>query len=92
MLGFVQGRARSPPPIWSSPGIQSSADRLRLELQQIEGVRLAAPQWTIGSDIAVLRVDFAGSASAHAGGLLTADLSWREERWLVVGLSIEHSQ
>ena len=92
LLGFVQGSAHSPPPIWSSPGIQSSADRLRLELQQIEGVRLAAPQWTIGSDIAVLRVDFAGSASAHAGGLLTADLSWREERWLVVGLSIEHSQ
>ena len=92
LLGYMQGSAHSPPPIWNSPGIQSSADRVRLELQQVEGMRLAAPQWTVGSDIAVLRVDFAGSTSAHAGGLLTADLSWREGRWLVTGLSIEHSQ
>lgn len=90
LLHFMEDAGRPPPPIWNSPGIQSSADRLRQDMHGGGRVRLSGTQWQIGAQSAVLRAGYVvqGSGTGH----LTADLVWREDRWLVVGLSIERAQ
>ena len=94
LLRFMGGIGQPPPPIWSSPGIQSSADLLRQDMHGAGRVRLSGPQWQIGEKSAVLTSDYAVQGKDHGAGTgnLTADLVWRDDRWLVVGLSIERTQ
>ena len=81
-MGTTSGIA---PPIWNSPAIQSSADLMRQDLHAGGRVRLGRPQWRIGAGGASVSVP-AGTAG---NGRLTADLVFREGRWLVTGLSVE---
>ena len=92
LLRFMGGVGRPPPPIWNSPGIQSSADALRQDMHGGGRVRLSGPQWQIGEKSAVLTSGYLVQGKEADSGRLTADLVWREDRWLVVGLSIEHAQ
>lgn len=94
LLRFMGGAGRPPPPIWSSPGIQSSADLLRQDMHDAGRVRLSDPQWQIGERSAVLTSGYIvkGKGVNAGDGRLTADWVWREGRWLVVGLSIERVQ
>jgi hypothetical protein len=94
LLRFMGGIGQPPPPIWSSPGIQSSADLLRQDMHGAGRVRLSGPQWQIGEKSAVLTSGYAvqGKDDGAGTGSLTADLVWRDDRWLVVGLSIERTQ
>ena len=91
LLRFMAGVGRPPPPIWSSPGIQSSADRLREDMHGAGRVRLSGPQWQIGNQSAVLTSGYVVQGEQSGAGRLTADLVWRENRWLVIGLSIERA-
>ena len=92
LLRFMAAVGRPPPPIWSSPGIQSSADRLREDMHGAGRVRLSGPQWQIGNQSAVLTSSYVVQGNEADAGRLTADLVWREDRWLVVGLSIERAR
>ena len=92
LLRFMAAVGRPPPPIWNSPGIQSSADALRQDLHGGGRVRLSGPQWQIGERSAVLTSSYAVQGNKADAGRLTADLVWRGDRWLVVGLSIERVQ
>ena len=92
LLSFMAGAGRTSPPIWSSPAIQSSADRLRQELHGAGRVFLSDPQWQIGERSAALTSAYASQGGDAGIGRLTADLVWREGRWLVIGLGIERTQ
>ena len=92
LLRFMAAVGRPPPPIWNSPGIQSSADALRQDMHGGGRVRLSGPQWQIGERSAVLTSSYAVQGNKADAGRLTADLVWRGDRWLVVGLSIERVQ
>lgn len=79
-------------PIWNSPAIQSSADGLRQELLGAGQARFSAAKWRIGNHSAVLTSNYAMPGETAETGRLTADLVWRESRWLVTGLSMERLQ
>ena len=83
---------RSPPPIWNSPAIQSSADRMRQDLHGGGHARLSAAKWRIGNETAVLVSGYKMQGSDVEAGMLTADLVWREGRWLVTGVSMERAR
>ena len=85
LVRYMAGTRGIAPPIWNSPAIQSSADLLRQDLHASGRVRLGRPQWRIGSRGASLTVP----AGADGRGRVTADLVFREGRWLVTGLSVE---
>ncbi|MBK6415667.1 MAG: J domain-containing protein [Thermomonas sp.] len=92
LLRFMAAVGRPPPPIWNSPGIQSSADALRQDMHGGGRVRLSGAQWQIGEQSAVLTSAYVVRGKQADAGQLTADLAWRGDRWLVVGLSIERVQ
>jgi hypothetical protein len=91
-LRYMGAVDRPPPPIWNSPAIQSSADRLRQELHATAHARLSGVQWRIGNETAVLTSAYAIQSDEAAAGTLTADLIWREGHWLVTGLSMERTR
>lgn len=88
LLTYMASPGRSPPPIWNSPAIQSSADQLRQDLHRAGRQRFGAAQWKIGEQTAVV----SAPTGQGARGRLSADLVWREGRWLVTGLSLEQPQ
>lgn len=92
LLHFMAAVGRPPPLIWNSPAIQSSADRLRQDLHDGGSVKLSGPQWRIGNESAVLTSGYIVQGNASGSGRFTADLIWRENHWLVTGLSIERTQ
>ena len=92
LLRYMGAPDRPPPPIWNSPAIQSSADRMRQDLHAAAGIRLSTPQWRIGNEAAVLTSGYAGQADGADNGRLVADLIWREGHWLVTGLSMEQAR
>ena len=92
LLRYMGAESSPPPQIWNSPAIQSSASRLREDLHGGGGVRLSDSQWRIGNESAVLTSGYVVRGHDAGNGRLTADLVWREDRWLVIGLSIERVQ
>lgn len=94
LLQYLAARNRAPPPIWNSPAIMSSADGLRQDMHAQGRARIGVPQWRIGKESAGLtspyRLD--GIEGSAGTGVLSAEMVWRENRWLVVGLSVEHAQ
>jgi hypothetical protein len=94
LLQYMATVKRASPPIWNSPAIMSSADGLRQQLHQLGRARIGTPQWRIGSAKAVLTSTYQvdGVEGAEGRGRVTADMVWREDRWLVVGLSVERTR
>lgn len=92
LLRYMAAVGRPPPAIWNSPVIQSSADRMRQDLHEAGRVRLSAGQWQIGNENAVLTSAYAVQGENASAGRMTADMVWREDRWLVIGLSMERTQ
>lgn len=88
LLRYMASPGRSAPPIWNSPGIQSSADRLRQDLHRNGRQRLGEAKWRIGRQTAALVVNTGSATDRH----LTADMVWREGRWLVTGVNVEPRQ
>jgi len=92
LLRYMAAVGRPPPAIWNSPVIQSSANRMRQDLHDTGRVRLSAGQWQIGNENAVLTSAYAVQGENASAGRMTADMVWREDRWLVIGLSMERTQ
>lgn len=92
LLRYMETVGKPPPPIWSSPAIQSGANQLRETLHNAGRVKLSDSQWRIGNENAVLTSGYVLQGDAASTGRLTADLVWREDRWLVTGLSVEGAQ
>lgn len=91
LLRYLAVVGRPSPPIWSSPAIQSSADQLRRDMHGSQRVNPSGRQWQIGNRSAVLTSAYVVRGEAGGTGRLTADLVWREDRWLVTGLSMERA-
>ena len=91
-LRFMAAANRPLPPIWNSPAIQSSAGRLRHDLHANGDLRLSPPQWRIQQASAALSATYTLQGDAAGSGLLSADLVWREGRWLVTGISVEQAR
>ena len=92
LLRYMGDAGRPPPPIWNSPGIQSSAGQLRGELLRDGRVRLGAPEWRIGNDSASVTASFRADGANARVGSVSAQLVWRDGQWLVTGLSMERAQ
>ena len=90
-LGGVEDHASLPPPIWNSPVVLSSAEQFRRELRSSGLPAFSGERLRLGSDFAVLTSDFAVAGNSAERGLVTVDLVWREERWLVTGFSMERT-
>lgn len=88
-LRYMGAVNRPTPPIWNSPLIQVSAERMRNDLHGTGRARLSGEQWRIGNETAVLTSGFATAGEAGGQGRLSADLVWRDDRWLVTGLSVD---
>lgn len=89
LLEYLRKPGSSAPPIWNSPVVEARADRLRQDMHAAGRVRLADPQWRIGSDQAVLRAGVTVSDATGTPARLTATLRWRDGFWLVTALSME---
>lgn len=89
LLRFMRSRGRGSPPIWNSPAIESSAVRIRQDLQALGHARIGDGDWRIEADTAVLNSRYAVDGGTAGSGALTAILVWREGQWLVSGISME---
>ena len=89
---YRHARNRPPPSIWNSPSIQVGADLLRNELQGQGRVTLLEPEWRVAEESAAMTARYRINGDDSWVGQVTADLVWREGRWLVIGLSMERLQ
>lgn len=92
LLDYMADARRRPPPVWNSLAIQQSAERMRDDLQQQGQVRVAAPNWRIGTERASFTVQYGPGNGDNRVGSLGADLAWRDGQWLVTGMSMEHAR
>lgn len=92
LLRYMQQASRPSPPIWNSPGIQSSAEQLRTSLLANGPLRLGPARWRIGTATADLAARFPAQGASNRGGVFTAALQWREGRWWVTGVGMEQVQ
>lgn len=89
LMDYLRKPDAAAPPIWNSPTVEARADRLRQDMHASGRVRLAEPQWRIGSDQAVLSAGLAASDAMAVPARLTATLRWRDGLWLVTALTLE---
>ncbi|RZL08932.1 MAG: hypothetical protein EOP40_11495 [Rubrivivax sp.] len=89
LIRYLNTRNRPPPPIWNSPSIQAGADRLRNDLHQAGRARVSAPEWRVAREAAAFTARYRIDGSDNRSGVVSADLAWREGRWLVTGVSME---
>jgi len=89
LLAYVSGRGGGMPPIWANLSSQTQASRAREALQGNGRVDVGAPNWRVGGSSATMQASLSpGSGEARR---LRVDLVWREQRWLVTGLSLEQA-
>lgn len=89
LLDYIGSPHSAVPPIWSSPGVEEAARRLRDRLHAQARTRLAAPRWRVGGDEAVLESTAARAGETVPNEQLTARLRWRDGYWLVTGVEME---
>ncbi len=87
LIAFLTAPNAASPPIWNSPAAQSGAAQVRDGLQGEGGLQISDVNWRVGESIAALRAGIRYSEGRK--GRLSADLVWRDQRWLVTGLSVE---
>lgn len=92
LLRYMRSPHMAAPPIWSSPAVEASADRLRRQLNDEGRVRLAEGRWRIGGQEAELTSELTLRGETVSAGWLTASLQWRDGYWLVTGLNMERRQ
>lgn len=92
LLDYLGHRNQPPPPIWNSPKIQSAALRVREELHAQGSIRLVATEWRVGSSASTMHSTWKQRGGETTGSGLVADLVWRDNQWLVTGLSLEQMQ
>lgn len=76
------------PPIWDNTAIQAQALQLGTYLQEGGFVRAGEPNWRISGASAVMAVNLQAEQNVRR---LRVELVWREQRWLVSGLSMEQA-
>jgi hypothetical protein len=89
LLAFVSGRGGGMPPIWANLTAQHQASGARQAMQGSGRVAVGTPDWRVGGSTAAMQASL-----TPAGGQarrLQVDLVWREQRWLVSGLSLEQA-
>jgi len=89
LLAFVSGRGGGMPPIWANLSAQNQASGARQAMQGGGRVAVGTPDWHVGGSTAAMQASL-----TPAGGQarrLRVDLVWRDQRWLVSGLSLEQA-
>ena len=87
LLAYMQHRNGSVPPIWDSLSAQQAAMQMRDQLAMFEAANVTAPVWQVGRDEARMTVQLRYPDGRQAR--LNAGMVWREQRWLVSGVSME---
>jgi len=87
LIAFMVATDAASPPIWSSTVAQSGAAELRDDLHGRGDLKIADVHWRVGEKVAALQANLRYANGNK--GRLSADLVWREQRWLVTGLSVE---
>ena len=87
LIAFLSAPDAASPPIWNSPSTQSGAAQLRDDLHGDGNLQISKVNWRVGETVAALQADIQYSGGIR--GRLSADLVWRDQRWLVTGLSME---
>lgn len=87
LLAYLSGKEKRLPAIWDNLGVQQVVMQLREDLRARGQVRLMQPRWRVARSDAEMRAEL-HDAEGHAGRL-TARLVWREQRWLVRGMTME---
>ena len=83
LMSFLASRSARVPPIWASMGAQQRAVGLRDRLHASGELRAGEANWRVGSEEAALQAVFGADAQ------VTAQLVWREQRWLVSGVAMD---
>ena len=88
LLAFVAGKGGGMPPIWANYAAQAQASQARAALEGGGRVAVGAPDWRVGASSAAMQA----SLTPRDGDArrLRVDLVWREQRWLVSALALEH--
>ena len=89
LLAYVSGRGGGVPPIWANVASQTQASRAREALQGAGRVDVGTPNWRVGDNSAAMQA----SLTPRDGDArrLRVDMVWREQRWLVTGLTLEQA-
>jgi DnaJ-domain-containing protein 1 len=90
LLGYLGEARRSAPPIWNNPGVQARAQALRAQWQDRGRVRVADPQWRVGHERAGFRAAY--EVAGEPAGVVSVDMTWRAEQWLVTAIDVERTQ
>lgn len=89
LLAYVSGRGGGVPPIWANVASQTQASRAREALQGAGRVDVGTPNWRVGDNSAAMQASL--TPRDGAARRLRVDMVWREQRWLVTGLSLEQA-
>ena len=90
LIRFMTTAGSATPPIWASLTAERGATQLRADLVGQGEPRMEPPHWRVGEKVAAMHAALQ-YADGNAGRL-TADLVWRDQRWLVTGLSVERDR
>ena len=86
-MAYMSKSGSSIPPIWGSLTTQRGASQLRDDILVDGNVKLDSPYWRVGDERASIKANIRYKDGRV--GRLSADLAWRDQRWLVTGLSVE---
>ena len=87
LIAYLSKTGASIPPIWGSLATQRGAAQLRDDLLGKGSLKVDSPNWRVGDKLASMRANIRYRDGSV--GRLAADLVWRDQRWLVSGLSVE---
>ena len=87
LMTYMAKSGSAVPPIWGSLSTQRGAAQLRGDLHGNGTVKLDPPYWRVGDNSASMQAKIRYQDGRI--GRLSADFVWREQRWLVNGLSVE---
>jgi hypothetical protein len=87
LITYMSKSSARIPPIWGSLSTQRGAAQLRVDLHGNGTFRIDSPNWRVNDKSASMQAKI--SYRDGSAGRLSARLAWREQGWLISGLSVE---
>lgn len=87
LITYMSKSSARIPPIWGSLSTQRGAAQLRDDLHGKSTFRVESPNWRVNDNSASMQAKI--SYRDGSVGRLSARLVWREQGWLISGLSVE---
>jgi hypothetical protein len=87
LITYMSKSSARIPPIWGSLSTQRGAAQLRVDLHGNGTFRIDSPNWRVNDKSASMQAKI--SYRDGSAGRLSARMAWREQGWLISGLSVE---